>query len=88
MGADNHPTVDVSNEPDMMYAVVDRRDSYHPHTVGHFNTESAAEDVRQQLLEKRQGPSTIPEDRWFVVREIPLYNSVEEYDNYDPRDNE
>jgi hypothetical protein len=83
MGADNHPTVDVSDEPDKVYSVIDRRDKYHPHTVGNFSNESAADKLKEQLIEKRQGPSTMPEDRWFVVRDVPIFDSADEWENHE-----
>lgn len=86
MGHQAHPTVNVSDEPEKVYSVVDRRDSYHPHTVAKFESESAADELKEQLTAEKTGPSTIAEDRWFIVRETPIFQSVEEYEDYNPRE--
>lgn len=87
MGHQSHPTTDVSDSPETVYSVVDRRDSYHSHTVAKFSTESAAEELKEQLVDDQRHSETARQERWFVVRESPVFQSVDEYENYDPLKN-
>jgi hypothetical protein len=80
MGANNHPTVDVSNEPDRIFSVIDTSDSWNQVKVATFTNEAAANDLARRKNEERfERVGREP----FVVRDVPIFDSADEWENHE-----